>query len=501
MTYMPLFFKTNSSRPALIIGGGEIACAKAKALISCDTNIVVASKKISEPLRKLQIEHGFKIIPRDYKDSLIEGNAFVIAATNNDFVNRQVAKHCRAVNIPVNVVDNPKLCDFIFPALVRRGPLQIAISSGGISPVLARIIKQTIERIIPPYYERIIDFLRTKKELLRDHLNHIQPRRLFVETLLNGPIAEEALEGNTNHASELLEKALATTNDCKQAGLYLIGTGPGHPELITLKGMRLISQADVVLYDRLIPPDLIEQYARKDASVIAVGKTRNHHHKKQEDIGCMIERYLKQDKIVVRLKGGDPGIFGHCAEEINIAKHLDVPYHIVPGVSAVTGCAAYSGFPLTERGGSNSLHILTLYSKEIEQEFIWNKLRGTQKDTLAFYMSTPNTSILCKKLIGIGFQPDTPILLIEQGTTPFHREYPATLSTFTLKYHARRFKSPSLVIVGNVTRFSMAHQRTNNQVDLEETKASYFAPLPQSSEKPIFANHPTAFTDRVQREK
>ena len=478
MTYMPLFFKTDNHRPALIIGGGEIACAKAEALLSCDTTIIVASAEISPAMRQLQTKHHFTVIEQNYHHSLTVDKAFVVAATNNDEVNKQVANNCRAMHIPVNVVDNPQLCDFIFPALVRRGPLQIAISSSGISPVLARIIKQLIERVIPQNYERLIDFLSAKKDILRKHLSNIQPRRLFVEDVLNGPIAEEVLEGNEQRANTLLDQALAEVKDKKQAALYLVGAGPGHAELITLKGIRLISQADVILYDRLIPPNIIEQYGRKDAVKLSVGKTRSHHHKKQEDIGTLIERYLTQDKIVVRLKGGDPGVFGHGAEEIDVAKSLGAPYQIIPGISAVTGCAAYSGFPLTERGGAKALHLHTLYSKDIDNDNFWKKLDGTHDDTLAFYMSTPNTPILCKKLIELGFRSDTPMLLIEQGTTPYHREYPATLNTFVARYAETKFKSPCMIIIGDVTRWQTEHSWREQPAESIQSRTDYFPPLP-----------------------
>jgi uroporphyrin-III C-methyltransferase/precorrin-2 dehydrogenase/sirohydrochlorin ferrochelatase len=481
MSYMPLFFKTDAHRKALIIGGGDIACAKAEALLSCDTQIVVASAAINRSLRELQEKFGFEIIEHNYTASLLDDKAFVVAATNDDNVNQQIADDCRSQRIPVNVVDNPDLCDFIFPALVRRGALQIAISSAGISPVLARAVKQRIEQLIPQSFERLIDFLTIKKDQLRSQLRNIQPRRLFVESLLNGPIAEEALEGNAHLASKLFDQALAKTTDAKQAALYLIGAGPGHEELITLKGIRLISQADVILYDRLIPPNLLNRYARKDAVKLAVGKTRDHHHKKQEDIGSLITKYLKEDKIVVRLKGGDPGIFGHGAEEAAIAKGLDVPYQIVPGISAVTGCAAFSGFPLTERGGARALHLHTLYSKDIDNDAFWKKLEGTHDDTLAFYMSTPHAATLCQKLIELDFAANTPMVLVEQGTTPFHREYPATLETFESRYRGHPFKSPCLLIIGNVTRWQAQHSWREQ---LSSETGEYFAALPGRQTQP-----------------
>lgn len=479
MAYIPLFLRASAETPILVVGGGAIAAAKTEALASVGARVDILSETISPSVRILCDQHGFKATQAAYQEEFLSGYRIVVAATNDDDLNERVAADCRARGIMVNVVDNPALCDFIFPALVKRGPLQIAISTSGISPVLARLIKHTIEQAVPAQFENLIRFMDEKKSVLRKFFDSIQPRRLFYEQIIRGPIAEEVLEGNSLRANALFEEALAEFPKEKQAALYLVGAGPGHPELITLKAIRLLSQADVVLYDRLISPLILEQYARKDAHKIPVGKTRDHHLKKQEDIASLIEQHLKKGDIVVRLKGGDPGIFAHGAEEIEVARRLNVPYQIVPGISAANGCAAFSGIPLTERDGAKGVRFLTLYTKTLHQTDFWEGLRYAQNETLVFYMSTPHYVLLCEKLQAVGYHPDTPVMVVEQGTTPQHRDYVSTLGRFDADFGEHPFISPSLIIVGDVVRW----RTLNGWKEAPEAATHYFAPLPSSEEQ------------------
>lgn len=453
MTYLPLFLKADNQHPVLVIGGGEIACAKTEALASVGVRVDVVAKALSDAIIDMCDQHGFTYKTALYELRMIEGRRIVIAATDDDALNEQIATDCRRRGILVNVVDNPPLCDFIFPALVRRGPLQVAVSTSGIAPTLARMIKQTLETIVPAEFERLIDFMEVQKTKLRKRLSQIQPRRLFSEDVIRGPIAEEVLEGNVQRAEELFDEALARYPDRHSPALYLVGTGPGNPDLVTLKAIRLLGQADVILYDRLAAPDLITQYGRKDAEKIFVGKTRCHHHKKQEEIDEIIERHLREGHIVVRLKGGDPGIYGHAAEEIAIAKKVGVPYQIVPGISAAHGCAAYAGLPLTERDKALSVRFLTLYKDQLHDEHFWEGMRYATNETLVFYMSSQNYSALCAKLIESGFDAETRFLVIEQGTTLYQKEFLGSLGTFDALYDGHKFASPCLMIVGNVTRY------------------------------------------------
>lgn len=474
MTYLPLFLKADTETPILVIGGGEIACAKTEALASVSAKVDVVAKSISEALILLCETHGFTYREEEYTPGHLDNRRIVVAATDNNAVNEQIAMDCRSRKILVNVVDNPALCDFIFPALVRRGPLQIAISSSGISPVLARLIKQTIEILIPARFEQIIGFLQNKKVAMRHKLSKLQPRRVFYEQVIRGHIAEDILEGNMARANASFDEALNNYPNESRAALYLIGAGPGNPDLVTIKAVRILGQADVILYDRLIPQGLMDLYARKDAHKIAVGKTRHHHHKKQDEIDDIIEHHLHKDRIVVRLKGGDPGIYAHGAEEIAVARRVGVPYQIVPGISAANGCAAYAGIPLTERGGASSVRFLSLYKEQLEDDDFWESLRHAKNETLALYMSSNNYSLLCNKLIGLGFNANTPLLVVEQGTTTHHKDYSATLETFENLYADHKFASPCLMVIGNVVKWHEAHSWKEEPV----TSGNYFTDLP-----------------------
>lgn len=479
MTYLPLFLKV-SARDAdagriLVIGGGNIAAAKVEALAGCGAAVDVIAKNPGTGVLDLCKKHGFSCHTAQYDPASLEGRKIVVAATNDPIVNETIAADCRARGIPVNVVDNPELCDFIFPALVRRGPLQIAISTSGMAPVLARMVKQTIETVIPVEFERLIRFMADKKAVIRRHLTDIQPRRLFSENIIRGPVSEEILEGNIARADALFAEALSDYPDVCHAALYLIGTGPGNPELVTLKAVRLLGRADIVLYDRLVSPALLDQYARKDAEKIFVGKTRCHHYKKQEDIDALIERYLRAGKIVARLKGGDPGIYAHGAEEIAIARRVGAPYQIVPGISAANGCAAYAGMPLTERDGAQAVRFLTLYKEQLHDAVFWESLRHAHGETLVFYMSSRHYGVLCRSLIEKSGLPATaPFAVIEQGTTPYHKEYAGTLGAFDADYGTHNFASPCLMIVGDVVRWRNACSWKESPVE----DGSYFPDLP-----------------------
>lgn len=474
MTFIPLFLRSSAETPALIVGGGTVAAAKAEALASVGAHVEIVAESVSESLFSFCAQHGFKVTKARYQAEFLSGHAFVVSATDDDVLNAQVASDCHARGILVNVVDCPDLCDFIFPALIRRGPLQIAVSTSGISPVLARLIKHKIEQAVPATFERLIHFMDEKKAVMRSAFRSIQPRRLFYEKIIRGPIAEDVLEGNGKRADDLFHSALEEFPKVKQPALYLVGAGPGNPELITLKAIRLLSGADVILYDRLVSGEILDQYARKDALKIPVGKTRDNHLKKQEDIGAMIEKHLLKGDIVVRLKGGDPGIFAHGAEEIEIARRAGVPFQIVPGISAANGCAAYSGIPLTERDGAKSVRFMTLYTKTLHQADFWEGLRYAQNETLVFYMSTLHYVFLCEKLQTLGFHPDTPLMVIEQGTTPEHRDYVSTLGRFDAELGAHSFMSPSLMIIGDVVRW----RETNGWKEAPEAVSAYFERLP-----------------------
>jgi uroporphyrin-III C-methyltransferase/precorrin-2 dehydrogenase/sirohydrochlorin ferrochelatase len=281
----------------------------------------------------------------------------------------------------------------------------------------------------------------------------MQVRRRFWDSVLEGPVAQEVLEGNDAKAEVLLAQALVEHENAPRAALYLIGAGPGHPDLLTVRAVQLLAQADVVLYDHLIPPDTLARYARKEALKLPVGKRAADHSRTQNEITDLIEQHLRANKIVARLKGGDPGIYAHAAEELKIAQQLDVPCQIVPGITAALGCAAMAGIPLTERNVASGVRFLTLYDATLHDENFWKSIALGTSDTLVLYMSTNRRAWLFEKLLSLGLRADLPVLLVEQGTTPLHTEYEATLGSFDTLYNGHIFITPALLIIGDVVRW------------------------------------------------
>jgi uroporphyrin-III C-methyltransferase / precorrin-2 dehydrogenase / sirohydrochlorin ferrochelatase len=458
MNFFPLFLRLAEDRRIVIIGGGAVALAKAEALLPYAGALEVVSDVFAPATEAYLRQQGIALRKAAYEPSMLDGVALAIAATNDSAVNHAVYTDARARGVLVNVVDQPEYCDVIFPAIVRRGPLQIAISSSGLSPVLSRLVKQQIERVIPWQFENLINFTRDKRDKVKAVLHTLQKRRLLWHNVLQGNVAEEVLEGNEAKAERLFDDALDEAKAASsEAALYLIGAGPGNPDLLTIKAIRLLSRADVVLYDRLVAPEVLDMYARKEAEKVCVGKTKDYHLLTQESIDETIARHLKAGKIVARLKGGDPSIYAHGAEEIAVARELGAPYQIVPGITAATGCAAAAGIPLTERGGAQSVRFLTLYKESLTDAAFWQSLKHSTNETLVFYMATHHRATLCDKLQEAGFKAATPVLAVEQGTTPQHREYEATLGCFGKKYADHTFQSPTLLIVGDVVRWRREH--------------------------------------------
>ncbi len=457
MTHFPLFLSLNAGDRILLIGGGNIATAKLESLLPFAANLLCIASDIEPSLKEALSKAGILWQERPFNDDDLHGVRIAIAATNDHKLNEHIAKSARARGILVNAVDDSKNCDFIFPAIVRRGDVQIAISSSATSPVLARLIKQKIERVLPWNLERLTQFIRSRRELVGKTLTQLQPRRLFWEQVIDGPIAQEVLEYNDQKAEQLFLDALADFPNSTRGALYLISAGPGHPDLITVRGAQLLAQADVILYDRLVSPQLLERYARRDAEKIPVGKAKGKHSLTQPQIDALLAEKLHARQIVVRLKGGDAGIYAHAAEEIAIARDAGVAYQIVPGITAAAGCAAMAGIPLTERDGARSVRLLTLNEKDLVDTDFWNSIGAAKDETLVFYMSTAHRKALCEKLLTHGLAPTTPIVAIEQGTTPQHREYAATLATFAEYYGDYPFLSPTLFIVGEVVRWRDLH--------------------------------------------
>ncbi|MFT7558577.1 MAG: uroporphyrin-III C-methyltransferase/precorrin-2 dehydrogenase/sirohydrochlorin ferrochelatase [Flavobacteriales bacterium] len=447
MDYLPLFFDLKR-RDVLIVGGGAIATRKAKALHKAQACIHVVSLSIEDQLSEMVSASGGSCRLGNYAVDDLDSKVLVVSATDDHVLNSQVSKDCGARNIPVNVVDSPELCSVIMPAIVDRSPLIIAVSSGGESPVLARKLKSILDSTIPSNYGALAKLASRFRDRVKQSFADIEDRRRFWEKALNGVISEKALAGNAKEAEELLEKALSSKDYDVGGEVFLVGAGPGDPDLLTFKALRLMQSAEVVLYDRLVSQPVLDM-VRKDAEFIYVGKQRSDHAVPQTTINQMLLEYAQQGKRVLRLKGGDPFIFGRGAEEIDLLAANDIPFQVVPGITAASGCASYAGIPLTHRDYSQSVRFITGHVKDGVLDFRWKEF-VEDSQTLVFYMGLTGLPRICEQLIAHGKSPQTPAALIERGTQPGQRVHVGDLESLPELVKEKQVHAPTLLVIGGV---------------------------------------------------
>lgn len=449
MDFLPIFLKIER-RTCLLVGGGQVAFRKAKMLLRAGARIRLVAPAICDELKELLQEEEHETIQRPYEDADMEGVSLVIAASNDETLNRQIYQQGRGKSLPVNVVDNPALCDFIFPSIVDRNPVIVAVSSGGSSPVLARLLRARLETFIPSAYGRLASLLAGFRNQAKEKIPPGPNRMRFWEGILSSPVAELALAGKNEEAKALLESSLSSYDGSTlPAGeVYLVGAGPGDPDLLTFRALRLMQQADVVLYDRLVSDEIINM-TRQDAEKIHVGKQRARHTVPQAQISQMLVDYAKAGKRVLRLKGGDPFIFGRGGEEIQQLASQGIPFQVVPGITAASGCACYAGIPLTHRDYAQSVRFVTGHLKDDSCDLDWMSLQK-EDETLVFYMGLVGLEVICRELIRHGREESTPIALIQQGTTANQQVLTGTLKTMPGIVAATAVKAPTLIIVGKV---------------------------------------------------
>jgi len=449
MDYLPLFHKLQGGR-VLVVGGGEIALRKARLLADAGAALRVVAPEVDGQLAALAREGGGEVLVRGYQASDLDGCRLVIAATDDSALNAQVSAEAQARSLPVNVVDAPALCTVIFPAIVDRSPLVVAVSSGGDAPVLARLIRAKLEAWIPSAYGELAGLAARFRERVKALYPDVNQRRGFWETVFQGPIAERQLAGQGAEAERLLQ-AMVDGAPVQQGGeVYLVGAGPGDPDLLTFRALRLMQQADVVLYDRLVAPAIIEM-CRRDAERIYVGKRRADHAVPQDKINRLLVDLARQGKRVLRLKGGDPFIFGRGGEEIEELADEGIPFQVVPGITAASGCSAYGGIPLTHRDYAQSVRFVTGHLKDGTSNLPWNDLVAPAQ-TLVFYMGLVGLPTICAELIRHGRAASTPAALVQQGTTRNQRVFTGTLADLPALVARHEVHAPTLVIVGEVVQ-------------------------------------------------
>lgn len=456
MDFLPIFMNINDQN-CLVIGGGSVASRKVFMLLRAGGSVSVVSPKLCQDLTIRKNEGEIKHIDRNFEDIDIDGCKIIIAATNNQSVNKHVSELAKSKGIPVNVVDAPDLCGFIVPSIIDRNPVQIAISTGGASPVLARLLRARLETFIPAAYGRLATLVESFREKVKTKFSNTDEIRTFWEGVLEGPVADNLIAGKDKIARELLESAVENAQAPAERGeVYLVGAGPGDPDLLTFRALRLMQQADAVVYDRLVSQGVLD-LVRRDAEMIYAGKERNKHTLPQESINALLVRLAKEGKKVLRLKGGDPFIFGRGGEEIETLTEENVSFQVVPGITAAAGCSSYAGIPLTHRDYVQSCMFVTGHLKDGSTDLNWDAI-AQPNQTVVFYMGLQTVKELCKELIAHGLSSATPAALVEKGTTQEQKVHIGDLTTLHDIVQKNNVKAPTLIIVGEVVKL---HDKLN----------------------------------------
>ncbi|MDO8464076.1 MAG: siroheme synthase CysG [Gallionella sp.] len=444
MDFLPIFMNVKG-RPCLVVGGGDVAHRKASVLLDAGAAVKAVAPEFSATFENLP---GVECVTERFQPGHLDDAVLVIAATDDSAVNQDVSREARARNIPVNVVDNPDLCTFVMPSIMDRSPLMVAFSSGGASPVLARMLRGKLETMIPQGYGRLTAFCARLRGPVKARITNPPMRRIFWENVLEGAIAEKVLVGDEVGAEAMLFNQLENESAEQRGEVYLVGAGPGDPDLLTFRALRLMQKADVVVYDNLVSKPIVEM-TRRDAARIFVGKKRADHTMPQEEINALLVRLAKEGKRVLRLKGGDPFIFGRGGEEIETLAEHGIPFQVVPGITAASGVSTYAGIPLTHRDYAQSCVFVTGHLKDGSMDLDWDAL-ARPSQTIVFYMGLHGLDTICAKLVEHGLPDSTPVAIVQQGTTQNQRVITGTLATLPGIAEVEKPQAPTLIIVGGV---------------------------------------------------
>lgn len=451
MDHLPIFLNLKNAR-ALVVGNGTMAARKADLLLRAGCGLTIITPELGDELNALAKNYSFEHKTVGLTADDLDGCAMVFGCSHDDAVNQYLYDLATQAGVLVNISDNTEKCNFIMPAIVDRTPLLIAISSGGTSPLLIRSLKAHFETTIPAAYGRLAEFAGSYRDRIKQLIPNLTRRRRFWEAMISGPVAEHVFSSQVDQAETLMDKLLdeaAEAGDRAPDGeVYLVGTGPGDPDLLTFRALRLMQQADVVLYDRLIG-DGILNLVRRDAERIYVGKQTNDHTVPQEEIGRMLIRLAQEGKRVLRLKGGDPFMFGRGGEEIEALSENNIAFQVIPGVTAATGCASYAGIPLTHRDHAQSCVFVTGHEKDGKLNLNWESLI-LPRQTVVLYMGLSSMGATTSGFISHGADPATPAAVIENGTRAGQRVIVGTLASLTEQTAEAGIKSPALIIIGSV---------------------------------------------------
>jgi uroporphyrin-III C-methyltransferase / precorrin-2 dehydrogenase / sirohydrochlorin ferrochelatase len=453
MRAFPIFVSFEG-KPPLVAGGGSLALIKARLLLLRAESVELFAESVSPELAALVAEGKLVLSPGPVDAEHLRGRPLVIAATEDEAEDARISALARELGVPVNVPDRPELCSFILPAIVDRGEVTVAIGTAGASPVLAQRLRAWLEHELHPLLDRLARLAADFRDRVADRLPPGPPRRRFWEGVMDGDPAKAALEGDEDKARRLIEAALdqAANAEPAKGRVLLIGAGPGDPELVTLKAVRALKSADVVLYDRLVGEGVLG-HARREAELISVGKEHGRHAISQDEINALLVEHARQGKVVVRLKGGDPLIFGRGGEELEALRKAGIEVEVVPGVTAMAAASATLQIPLTHRDLS---HTVTLVSghvaggKEPRFEHIDFKALAPDQNTVALYMGVATANLFAAKLIEAGWRPGCPVIAVENASTPNERRVATTIGELADHAEGLGLRSPAILLFGEV---------------------------------------------------
>ena len=451
MDFLPVSLAVRD-RLCVVVGGGEVATRKVAMLRRAGGKVRVIAPQLSDALARLTQRAHIEHVERAFADGDLDGAMLVIAATDDGEVNRAVFDAACARNVPVNVVDCPQLCTFALPSIIDRSPILVAISTGGTSPVLARLLRARIESLVPAALGRLAALAGKFRARVKQRIEDPAARRNFWERVFSGEVAELTLSGQDAAAERALQRALEHPRSAETPNgeVYLVGAGPGDPDLLTFRALRLMQQADVVVYDHLVGDGIVD-LVRRDAHLIYVGKESSNHTLPQGEINELLVRLAKQGKRVLRLKGGDPFIFGRGGEEIETLSEHGVAFQVVPGVTAASGMACYAGIPLTHRDYAHACVFVTGHLKDGSVDLDWPALARPQQ-TVVVYMGVAALAEICRQLIKHGMAEDMPAAVVQQATTRKQRVVSGSLQTLPTLARAAAIKAPALIIIGEVVK-------------------------------------------------
>lgn len=448
MKRFPLFVNLDKL-PVLVVGGGEIAERKINLIIKANAKVEVLARKFSPNVENLINKNKLKKIKSNLDISTLDSNySLIIAATDNKQINKKLFNFANKNNILINVVDQPDLCTCTFGSIVERGDLVVAISTGGNAPVFARNLREKFETLLPQSTKQLIDFSASIREKVMNSFSQFNKRRIFWELFFDAFAVKKNI--TKSNLTSLTNQLIKTLKNKHSGEVFLVGAGPGDPELLTLRALHLIQKADVCIYDNLVSKEILE-LVRRDAHMIYAGKLRNNHTIEQKEINQMLVNYAKKGLRVLRLKGGDPFMFGRGGEEISELMTQKIKFQVVPGITAASGVSAYAGIPLTHRDYSQSCIFITGHEKNGKLNINWSNLIH-ENQTIVIYMGLNSLPIIVQNLIDSGMRKNMPIALVQEGTTEKQKVMVSTISRVISKTLKSNIQSPVIIIIGEVVK-------------------------------------------------